>query len=375
MKNIVLLLCLAYFFSSCHFNATTSQTTPTSTLEIKLSDDSLFTIKGEDIFKDSPRFIPLETKEECLITQIDKLIRHQSNYYILDKNQNIIFHYDKNGRYLGKLDRRGQGPEEYYDLIDFQIEGDKLYAMPFSKAEIKIYQLPDFSYSGKISLSDTYTSFLIDKEYIYLFTGQNSNSLTNIHVMDRKTKEIGVKYAGYNKGQIVSSIATGYLSNNQGQFYATFPNAFRISRLTPEKEDTLLLVKFEEDKLFPKELREKSGRERQEYCLKNNKWPISGIKNIICMDKYYIFSFVYANIEHTVFYSRLNNKAEHIGALWSSNKYWYLMQRILACYNDELIQSIDASHVCYGRTKGHAIETLKNIKEDDNPVLVIYQLK
>lgn len=369
MRNIVFLFYIANFLVCCHFDTTISKTVPT--LDVELADDSLFTIKGEQLF-DSVRFIPLETNEKCLITKIDKLTRYKSDYYVLDKDQEMIFHYDKEGHYLGKLDRKGNGPEEYSFLIDFQIENDKLYALSYVRKEIMIYQLPDFSYVDKIPLSDVYTSFLMDKKHTYLFTGQNSQSLTNIHVMDRTTKEIRTQYAGYEKSQMDPSINGGYLSSYQGKFYATFPSTFRISRLTPEKEDTLLQVKFEEDKLFPKDL---PNREQLNYCLKNKKWPISGIKNIICTNKYYIFSFVYATIEHTVFYSRSENKAEHIGALWSSNKYWYLMQHILACYNDELIQSIDAGHVCYGRTKGHAIETLKNVKEDDNPVLVVYKLK
>lgn len=344
-------------------------------LNIELADDSLFTIKGEQIFEDSARFIPLETNEECLITRIDKLIRYKSDYYILDRDMEIIFHYDQNGRYQGKLDRKGQGPEEYVSLMDFQIENDKLYALSFSRNEIMIYHLPSFSYSDKIPLPDICTNFLLAEDYIYLFTGQYSNSLTNIHVMDRKTKEICTRYAGYSKSQKGSLVNGEYLSSYQGESYATFPSEFRISRLTPEKEDTLLYVEFEEDKLFPKELREQSNKERREYCLKNMKWPIAEVHNMICTDRYYIFSFIYANIEHTVFYSRFKNKAVYIGALWGSEKYWYLMQHVLACYDNELIQSIDAGHACFGRSKGHSVEALKDVKEDDNPVLVVYKLK
>ena len=160
MKNIVLIFCMAYFLVSCYFDITISKAIPT--LDVELSDDSLFTIKGEQIF-DSVHFIPLETNEECLITRIDKLIRYKSNYYILDKDQEMIFHYDKDGRYLGKLARKGNGPEEYVSLIDFQIENDKLYTLSFSRKEIMIYQLPDFSYVDNIPLSDIYTSFLMDK--------------------------------------------------------------------------------------------------------------------------------------------------------------------------------------------------------------------
>lgn len=373
MKNIILLLCVVYFFGSCHFDIKTQERA--QKLSVELADDSLFTIKGEQIFEDSARFIPLETNEECLITKIDKLIRYKSDYYILDKDMEAIFRYDQDGHYQGKLDRKGEGPEEYVSLMDFQIENDKLYALSFSRKEIMIYHLPSFSYSDKISLPDICTSFLLAENYIYLFTGQYSTSLTNIHVMDRNTKEICTRYAGYSKSQMGALVDGKFLSDYQGESYATFPSQFHISRLTPEKEDTLLYVEFEEDKLFPKELREQSNKERRDYCLKNNKWPIGGIHNMICTDKYYIFSFIYANIEHTVFYSRLENKAVHIGALWASEKYWYLMQPVLACYDNELIQSIDAGHVCYGQNEGHLVEALINVKEDDNPVLVVYKLK
>lgn len=38
------------------------------------------------------------------------------------------------------------------------------------------------------------------------------------------------------------------------------------------------------------------------------------------------------------------------------------MQHILACYDNELIQLIDAGHACFWRSKGHSVEALKDVK-------------
>jgi hypothetical protein len=64
--------------------------------------------------------IPLETTDDVLIGQMSKLIFFRDRYYTLDKQQMIVHVFDKSGRFLFKIDNRGQGPGQYqllYDII------------------------------------------------------------------------------------------------------------------------------------------------------------------------------------------------------------------------------------------------------------------
>ena len=74
-----------------------------------------------DIFSDIS-VIPLETTTESLIKFISKVEYYQNRYYILDKRLHAIFVFDSKGKYLYKINDRGEGPNNYIDLTDFEID-------------------------------------------------------------------------------------------------------------------------------------------------------------------------------------------------------------------------------------------------------------
>jgi hypothetical protein len=65
--------------------------------------------------------IPLETKDDVLIARLSKLLYYKDRYYVLDKQQHIVFVYDAEGRFIFKIDKQGQGPGEYPFLSNIQI--------------------------------------------------------------------------------------------------------------------------------------------------------------------------------------------------------------------------------------------------------------
>ena len=67
----------------------------------------------------SIELVPLETLPDVLITGVFKIVVHQNKYYVLDKQQCIIFVFDKAGRYLFKIAKKGRGVGEYTSIADF----------------------------------------------------------------------------------------------------------------------------------------------------------------------------------------------------------------------------------------------------------------
>ena len=74
-----------------------------------------------DIFSDIS-VIPLETTAESLIKVISKVEYYKNRYYILDKSLHVIFVFDSKGKYLYKINDRGEGPNNYIDLTDFELD-------------------------------------------------------------------------------------------------------------------------------------------------------------------------------------------------------------------------------------------------------------
>ena len=90
-------------------------------------------------FVDTIELIPLETTDDNLIGEVNRIICKNNRYYIRSTNghQNgKIFVFDQQGNYLWKLDRRGEGPEEYINLEDFAIQNEKIYAASFHNIQV-----------------------------------------------------------------------------------------------------------------------------------------------------------------------------------------------------------------------------------------------
>lgn len=73
-------------------------------------------------FASAVEYIPLETSDSILIGNVEKLIVWKDQYYILDNLTETIFCFDANGKYQKRLYRKGEGPEEYASISDFEID-------------------------------------------------------------------------------------------------------------------------------------------------------------------------------------------------------------------------------------------------------------
>ena len=70
----------------------------------------------------SQRIIPLETTDDILMGDIKSIKIYDDTYFILD-SRNVIFRFDKDGKYLSKIARQGRGHGEYLDIRSIDILG------------------------------------------------------------------------------------------------------------------------------------------------------------------------------------------------------------------------------------------------------------
>ncbi|MCD7848287.1 MAG: 6-bladed beta-propeller [Parabacteroides sp.] len=176
MKRIVLLhivaLCLFVSCSDKHNNAVllNNFTTPK---EEHPEWTALFTGKYE--------ITPLETTTECLVGQIDKIVKIQGHYYISSSGGQSILHFNEQGKFVSTLNKSGQGPEEYHRIEDFdvyEIDGSTEVWISDNHS-LKIYDASDFSFKYQIPYSFMIHKFKrLDNSHILLVTGQSEKILT-----------------------------------------------------------------------------------------------------------------------------------------------------------------------------------------------------
>lgn len=129
MKKI--LIVFFSFFCSCSGTTDNRLTFKASLEQQKVSIRDLF---------DKLEVIPLETNDSCLLIWPDKVLYHDGYYEIFDEKHPALFVFDKNGRFVRTVGRKGDGPEEYteiYDAIHDSRNGDICMLSPFG--EIFVY--------------------------------------------------------------------------------------------------------------------------------------------------------------------------------------------------------------------------------------------
>jgi hypothetical protein len=90
-----------------------------STGKIVIDTENSPVIKLSDICE-TIKYIPLQTTNECLIGNIDKIIFANDRFYILDKElAKAIFVFEYNGDFAFKVGNLGLGPGEYSSINDF----------------------------------------------------------------------------------------------------------------------------------------------------------------------------------------------------------------------------------------------------------------
>ena len=135
-----------------------------------------------DYFR-SVELIPLETSHDVLIAYISKLIIHENKYYTLDKKQDIIHVFDETGKFLFKIDKKGQGPGEYNFIEDFIIN-------PFS-GNLELLEA-----YGTVYIFDLSGNFIEKKRVEY-------DDFKVVHFLAAADKHTHVFYAKYQPEKII----------------------------------------------------------------------------------------------------------------------------------------------------------------------------
>ena len=88
---------------------------------------------------DSLTYIPLETKPNCLISEIKDIKINENYIFIITKNKELLV-FLRSGKFYSKIGRRGKGPKEYYNVIHFDVGNEYAYILDYAQriAQYKI---------------------------------------------------------------------------------------------------------------------------------------------------------------------------------------------------------------------------------------------
>jgi hypothetical protein len=153
------------------------------TIQVSLTEGE---IKTSELFSIIEPVI-LETTDSSLLKDISK--SYLTKDYIFIKSLHALFIFDREGHFLRKIERIGNGPEEYARLSDFDVDEktNNIYILDKARKKILVYDF-EGEYLRTFS-TDFWATKLIktDLEQIYLYSG-NEESPSNQYKLNLLTE-------------------------------------------------------------------------------------------------------------------------------------------------------------------------------------------
>lgn len=325
------------------------------------------------------RYVPLETTDDCLMNNEFYIMQYTGEDIITSG----IFHFDKNGKFLNKIGSKGQGPEEYLQglfafgdwknkllyvqnwttLTCYGFDGTFVRSIPTPQLNMGAAGL--FDENHILYSNDIYYADKANPIQLYMVDSQNGKTVSKWrgHLEENK------KY-----GMILTSRDFMYNYDNSLFYKPALENViFKI--LSPKKRQ--LVYKFDcsgkdidvsADEVDPKKrcqfLSVYWAKETDQYLFVNY-----GMKNISRLGIYDKEKKTFTNV------TIKDNLAGgyDIHPAWASDDNHLLM----VYYAGGLLQDKEKRYSTglLPERKKELDELLKNIKEDDNPVVILVTLK
>ena len=175
MRKILNLL-LIIIFCSCKQNTTESIVCENcKEFEISFKKDYQDKIYTTEMLE-SEEFIQLETLDECLISDINKLIAINNKYYIFDRVEDVIFIFSKDGKFLNKISEKGRGPGQYISIACFDVnpKTNEINILDLNTKKMFIYD-DNCRLNRVIEVNDIVRDFIICENGDYLFFTNDKN--------------------------------------------------------------------------------------------------------------------------------------------------------------------------------------------------------
>ncbi len=355
-----------------------------------------------------PRYITLETTNQSLISEISKMIVRNDTIYIMDasKVQQTIFAFNIKGKFLYRINARGQGPGEYSKIHDFYVDNDNKQIGILSFSEIYKY---DFNgkFIEKLKLRKHYlTEVTYSSGYIYGRKDAYSGFSGKVYAIKVFDPQGNLIYDDYpeDKNIMNSPIKNGRSKThltiyNDKVFFHPFYND-TIYEIQKDNIKLFLNVDFGKYKISPKEMNtilqqsEESQRKKYLKLVNSTQYVSFGITNLVMGDNYLWLEFPKSSL-YGCFYSLKSQKIKLYNTWNRNSKNFFFTPRIFMAVKGKDFYSYIASNDIMTMKKLYndpkkrkqifsnlsdkqiawVEKYMVNYTLEDNPIIMVFSLK
>ena len=155
--KLKLLAFLLIIFYSCGRKSTNEIENANSVLVIDLLSEPGSKVKKLSEFAANVEYIPLQTTESSLMGGFTRKIVNIDNRVYFQNGDEILC-FDLDGKFLFKIGKSGRGPEEYTDIVDFDVSSENkiLTILSLVSHKLLIYKISEtgFTFQRSVTLKD-----------------------------------------------------------------------------------------------------------------------------------------------------------------------------------------------------------------------------
>lgn len=349
-------------------------------------------------FIDSIKYIKLENSKNSFLGEVSEIIIRDNFIYVIDKSQQIIFLFDHNGKYVNKIDKQGEGPDQYKRLgpvfINQNEQQIEIIDYLNEKSRILKYALPTLIFLEEKVLNAPIANSTRRHNGVYYFATQQIENYVNekptngdLIIVDEFNKKSVLfdKKISFS-GNSFSPFVESFTQNENGEIFVSLMYNNTFFELKDKKAIPLISLDFEGYEV-DKDLGKKSVEDQLKYLSDeaNEKvsFPVLNIENskIFAFSYYFkennknkLFQFIKfkdsGNIYHT---KMLNNDLSSFPKNFYISSYLFGIKHEVM-YKNYLVDIILPWHVLEG-AKELDTKTIGTIKVEDNPIIVLLKLK
>ena len=328
---------------------------------------------------DSVVYIPLETKDSCLIGDIGKVFMTDSNIIIYDSKQVEILLFDKTGKFVKKIGRKGRAPGEYlfFNEVIFDYNTKLIYAAERYLNQVYVYNL-DGELLKQIRSEYEFNSFCKAENGFWLYTcfKENNPEGYNLMLVNENMDTCIAGFCPQNPSFFYATFNPVFSQSRQGKSYFAYPTSNMIYRLEDGKAVPCYQIDFGEKTMPYSILRQMDNRKDYEQLISGHKY-FGDIANLFVFKDRLYFTFEEPDFNTSIRrYNAILNMDNRKLAIYDSNYHFLpipVIYNMLGCGNDFIVYS---SHPNVISEEG--VEFLKNkgytVHSGDNPILLLFYL-
>jgi hypothetical protein len=320
-------------------------------------------------------YIPLETTDECLLS--NELQVYCGEYVFTgDQKTQLFFRFDPDGNLLNQIGKRGNGPGEYSGALFFHVDEGEKSVYIVSAPDRSLYK---YTYDGqflkKIPIEETSWTIAIRNNTLYYY-----NSYYNRIKKDKNRTEL---YQADKNGKVIHKTPTSVTSEKDDMLLLDLPFFYYYNAGVYYKNAVHDLVYRINDngKMTPHyDIVCKNKNKHEENDFKNlTKYGEKvGIRTIFEQDGFLLITYVYKNEFNYLFVDKQTGALSNVTDTKSNQG-----------FEDDLKNGPTFTPVPNNGSEQNRLVSIvypdrfaelkscldKEINEDDNPVIVIADLK